>query len=223
MNTNGIGRRKIILTAAGAGLSTLLCSRVSGEPTPSETPDATLLAEEAGDLHSRLLEQTGKFLNGESITTKTGLQNLAKGVVELNRMDEDHAVQLQNLIESIFQSQNLNELQRKIEDFYGGVKNSVESAKGDAEKIAANIVLAIVSIARDSVTFVTKLAAQAPFRKVLDIVAADVGGALTGAGAIPVFLKAIPIPQLAPVIRGVCIIAGAGGASATVAFPIPKG
>jgi hypothetical protein len=207
MNTNKVDRRRIIVTAAGAGLGALLCGRVSAQPAPDAA--AAAMARDAGRLHREQLEQTRKRLKGASIISEEGLERLVDLLVELGLIKEAQAEILKDLIRVIFNSKTLEEIRDGIGKF-----------RIDAEK-AGDIVIAIVGIARDSADFATHLIEKIPVETAVNIVASDIMGAIEGAAAGPAILPLIGIPELGPLVVILCLLAGAGASSARAAFAKP--
>jgi hypothetical protein len=167
MNTSTIGRREIIVTAAGAGLSALLCRRASAQ----SSPDLNALAKNASPYHSKDLQQISEWLEGESITSEKGLLNLIDGLLKHGVIDAKQAEILKNLITQIFHNETVEVIEQKIREIYVSAQNSAD-----------NIVLTIAGIAQDSVAFATGLAAKVPKETVVKVLASDVSGALTGVG-----------------------------------------
>jgi hypothetical protein len=83
MNTNKIGRRQIIVTAAGAGLAALLSRGVSAQPDPASA------AKEAGSLHAEELKATSDKLDGTPITSEDGLNILIDRLSELKLIEAE--------------------------------------------------------------------------------------------------------------------------------------
>jgi hypothetical protein len=193
-----INRREIILTTAGAAFSALFCRRVSAQSPSPLPPQFTALAENAGHLHGKALQQTIESLNGKSIISEEGMVSLINRLVELNLIDSIQAQILKDLIKAILQNDSVEAIQKQISKIYPRVEESGE-----------NIFRAIASIARDSVDSAAHLAEKASFKT---IVASDIAGALSAAGASEAIATLVPFLPLQAVAL-LCLLGGAGSAS----------
>ena len=195
MNTNKIDRRQLIITAAGAGLGTLLSGRISAQTaTPSPVPTA----QEAGRLHEEKLTEISNILNGTKITSEEGLVKLVDYLVKLELISAAQAKILTAVIEVIFHIDTLKAMEDKI-----------ASLSRDLEDNTENIALALVNITRSSMAYAKALSAQIPIKTVVRFVADDLQGGLSAATA---------AAKLPPSWRVVVIVGGALSSSAQAFF-----
>jgi polyhydroxyalkanoate synthesis regulator phasin len=195
MNTNKIGRRQLIITAAGAGLGTLLSRRALAQPA---TGDTAPTAQEAGDLHEEKLTEISNALGGTKIISEDGLTKLVDYLVKLGLISADDAKILKDVIQVIFHSETLDAMEKKIASISGKLKEDAE-----------NIALALVNITRSSIAYAKKLGVQIPIKTIVKIVADDFQGGLSAATV---------AAKLPPPWRVVVIVGGALSSSAQAVF-----
>lgn len=196
MNTNKIGRRQLIITAAGAGLGTLLSRRASAQPATENAVPPT--AQEAGELHGDKLKEISKALGGTKIVSEDGLGKIVDYLVELGLISPEEAKILKDVIKVIFHSETLDAMEKKI---------AFISSK--LEKNAENIVLALVNITSSSIAYAKTLGAQIPIKTIVKFVADDFQGGLSAATV----AAKLPGPW-----RVVVIVGGALSSSAQAFF-----
>lgn len=187
-----IGRREIIFTAAGAGLSALFSGRVTAKNTQDRDP----LALEAGLLHRKALDQTYDWFGKKSIIGQEGLKSLIAHLPESVINKEEKETQ-DELVQDLYASESLVDLEHKLEKAYNDVQKTTQDAA-----------IAIAGIAYSSVLFVKEKISKAPMDTIVKTVASDIQGALSAAGASGSF----------PATWRIAIIVGGAVSSSVLAF-----
>ncbi len=174
MNTTNIGRRKLIITAAGAGLGTLLAKRAAAQDTRDITfPSAV----DAGRLHREGVQDISDTLGIIPISTKEGLNKLVDHLVAQGVITAKQADIVKQIIGAVFDSVNadhlpdLNKMADEIKKIYDTI-----------EKKADDIALAIAGIAQDSVKYALEHIREIDSKTAQEFVASDVEGGISGAG-----------------------------------------
>jgi hypothetical protein len=165
MDKNNVTRRRIIFTAAGAGASAFLCRHASAQTTWEKPPSA----ENAGDLHTELLEKVDHLLKGSSIISPEGLIALITEITQATEPPIFTIVQaklLTDLVNKIFASDTPDALQKEIANTYNQIEQNSE-----------NILLAIVNIAQSSFNY-TKELIRNNQDKLKNAVLSDIAGAI---------------------------------------------
>ena len=195
MNTNKIGRRKLIIGSVAAGLGTLFSQRTSAQ-TPKADP--VLSAQNAGALHDEKLKEIGKVLEETKIISEQGLIKIVDYLVELGLISKKEGESLKDVVRAIFNSKTVEEMERTIVNIYEKVGTGAE-----------NIAVAIVGIARSSISYAKSLGDKIPKETLIKIVANDFQGAVSAASV---------AAKLPPPLRIAVIVGGAVSSSAIAAF-----
>jgi hypothetical protein len=173
MNTNNIGRRQLIITAAGAGLGALLTNRAAAQNAPGIIAPP---AEKAGTLHQQGLREISEVLGNISISTKEGLIKLVNHLVKQGVISAEQAKILEEVINAIFSSVNADHIP-DLNKMYDEIGKIYDAMKKGADDVA----VAIVSIARDSVAYAIERLRDLDPKTALELVESDVEGAISGA------------------------------------------
>jgi hypothetical protein len=166
MKHSNINRRQLLVSAATVSLGTFIPA--SGAQRSGQEPGLPFLPKDSGQLHADRMSSISSILKGENIRTKDGLLKIVDLLLQMMVIKEPDARVLRNLINVIFSSPDPGMVVGKIEQLYKDAVNSV-----------GGVTVAILSIALNSVTNVKDYAKGNP--QLMDIVARDVLGALTGA------------------------------------------
>jgi hypothetical protein len=191
MNSKNLNRRQLLVAATGVGLGSLIPTSAAQEPKPIDPNDA-------GKIHGKTLEEIASGLGDKiKIDTRDGMLATLDLLVKAGVVSENDARVLKDLIYALFDpSEDPEKLKKNIEQLWNR----------EREKLS-KVGVAILSIARQTVTSVEKYATD--HTRQIAIVSSDVLGAMTGA---------LACAELGPIGIVMGAVAGSVAASAKVAF-----
>jgi hypothetical protein len=190
MADNTALRRRVLFAAA---LATLLPLESSGQEAESRQAGLEPLgnAKEAGNHHWRALDELTERLGGATPASEQGLHRLVALLVSRHAITEQQGSILDQLVTKIFHGTTSRE-----------IYEAVESVAKTVEEHAESLMTAILKIADASITRARKMVNDADTRRVVHILAKDLYGAMTGAGAAALLIK---VPAPAVLIAGAVI------------------
>jgi hypothetical protein len=167
MGTNSLNRRQLGVAAAGAGLAAL------ATPVQAQTRVVPASAADFGAVHRGAMDLVvSDVAKGSDLTRQAGLTNMVKYLANkggANILTEDEAAILLKLIEILFKETWQAALK------YAQAELDALRAKGE------RLLKALLSIVIDSLTWIQGRIKDPKNAVWVDIVGADLGGALTGA------------------------------------------
>ena len=164
-------RRQLLLASPGLGAAALLARQARAQASDAAVlPDFP--AELAGKEHRRVMRETGEALQGHSPLSEEGMTLLVADLERRGAITEQEASVLRRLARTLFQSDRLQAMRDDIDVL-------AKDASGPA--------LAVIEIARDSVLLAIETLEGLPWDIMIPVVAADVSGALKGAGILARF------------------------------------
>jgi len=191
MSSKNLDRRQLLIAATGMGLGSLIPTSAAQEPKPIDPNDA-------GKIHGKTLEEIASALGEKiKIDTRDGMLATLDLLVKAGVVGENDARVLKDLIYALFDpSEDPEKLKKNIEQLWNR----------EHEKLS-KVGVAILSIARQTVTSVEKYATD--HTRQIAIVSSDVLGEITGA---------LACAELGPIGIVIGTVAGSVAGSAKVAF-----
>jgi hypothetical protein len=172
MAVDALTRRKVAFAAVGgfASLATTTTTAQQKEPSRPLPLAVTGYGARHRETVDRLLQTLGPKV---ALDSEKGLHLVIRLLVDSGLLTQSEAALLDKIVDAIFSSKSVS-----------AMRDAVVAVKNELVRAASDLAKAITSIVEDSIEFAAKKLSDKDFLKVVAIVSADLGGALSGAFAL---------------------------------------
>jgi hypothetical protein len=171
MAVDALTRRKVAFAAVGgfASLATTTTTAQQKEPSRPLPLAVTGYGHATGKRSTDSCRRWPKV----ALDSEKGLHLVIRLLVDSGLLTQSEAALLDKIVDAIFSSKSVS-----------AMRDAVVAVKNELVRAASDLAKAITSIVEDSIEFAAKKLSDKDFLKVVAIVSADLGGALSGAFAL---------------------------------------
>lgn len=197
LNWLDMARRRFLAGAAVGGVSSVFAS-----PALAQQTAPTTVARSADKLHRNEINRIKRLLDGKALFSKQAFYALIDDLVEKKLVPGDAGQILKDLVDLLLSESSLRDILGKVRATFDSLKDEV-----------GGVVIAVVGVLKDSLDYVIEFLGRVEKKRLVEIVAHDLQGALGGAAA-GAATGALFGPTGAVIGAVVGVLAGGGSTSA---------